>query len=305
MVDAPREARARRASAAERDSDRARAASGIRGEPAAEVLTFGLGPAVSAHAWRFTESKASAARPAAHPAVELAWVEEGRAIYEIAGRACALTQGQVVVVPAFVEHRTILQGPMRACSLHLGLPRLDEIADAMGCPRDRLAPGLLARPDAVLGVGALLGRELRAAERGSAIAVEGLLEALGVALLREAPEPARSLQGRPVHPRVRAALQRIDDDLTAPLTVELLAREARMTRFGFTRLFREQIGVPPYRYLIGRRLERAATLLRDGRAAVAEAACAVGFNDLGRFGVMFRRRFGCTPSAFAKRSRIA
>jgi AraC family transcriptional regulator len=96
-------------------------------------------------------------------------------------------------------------------------------------------------------------------------------------------------------PRVSASLDRIHLRYAEPLTVQDLARDVGMSRFRFTRLFREQVGEAPYRYLIRVRIAKAAELLRSGRHGVSEAAFTVGFRDLGRFRYMFRREVGWLP----------
>jgi transcriptional regulator GlxA family with amidase domain len=102
--------------------------------------------------------------------------------------------------------------------------------------------------------------------------------------------------------RVSLSLDHIHSAYAEPLTVDDLARSAGMSRFHFSRLFHEQVGDAPYRYLLRVRIARAAELLRGGRHSVTEAALAVGFQDLGRFRRLFRREIGCRPSEVARRS---
>jgi AraC-like DNA-binding protein len=81
-----------------------------------------------------------------------------------------------------------------------------------------------------------------------------------------------------------------------------LAAAAGMSRFHFSRVFRDETGSSPYAYLVDRRLERAAARLRAGGCSVTTAALDAGFRDLGRFARAFRARFGVTASAFASRA---
>jgi AraC family transcriptional regulator len=82
-----------------------------------------------------------------------------------------------------------------------------------------------------------------------------------------------------------------------------MARAARMSRYHFSRRFKDATGKSPYRYLVDVRLERAAELLRRGRAGVTEAALTVGFSDPSRFARMFRARFGASPAKYAEARR--
>lgn len=83
-----------------------------------------------------------------------------------------------------------------------------------------------------------------------------------------------------------------------PLTVDDLAREAGLSRAHFSREFRRAFGDPPHRYLLTRRLERAAMLLRNTDRSVTEICFAVGLDSLGSFTSSFRRIYGVTPTEY-------
>src|ERR1700741_3549397 len=77
-----------------------------------------------------------------------------------------------------------------------------------------------------------------------------------------------------------------------PLGVEDLARAAGLSRAHFSREFRRAFGEPPHAYLLTRRLERAAALLRTTDNSVAEICLAVGLQSIGSFTTSFTRTFG-------------
>lgn len=83
-----------------------------------------------------------------------------------------------------------------------------------------------------------------------------------------------------------------------PLTVDDLARAAGLSPAHFSREFRRAFGEPPHRYLLTRRLERAAALLRDTDRPVTEICFAVGLSSVGSFTTSFRRVHGMTPTAY-------
>jgi AraC-like DNA-binding protein len=119
--------------------------------------------------------------------------------------------------------------------------------------------------------------------------------ALELLLDLRAARPRRS----PRHARAIAdARAYLDERYAEPVDLALLSRRAHVSPYHFHRLFREQVGVPPHRYLVERRLDRAAELLRAGMTA-SEAAGAVGYASAGHFSTAFRRRFGVSPSKFA------
>jgi AraC-like DNA-binding protein len=83
-----------------------------------------------------------------------------------------------------------------------------------------------------------------------------------------------------------------------PLGVDDLARAARLSRAHFSREFRRAFGEAPYAYLLTRRLERAATLLRTTDRAVTDICFSVGLQSVGSFTTSFTRTYGMSPTAY-------
>jgi transcriptional regulator GlxA family with amidase domain len=83
-----------------------------------------------------------------------------------------------------------------------------------------------------------------------------------------------------------------------PLEVDDLARAAGLSRAHFSREFRRAFGESPHAYLLTRRLERAATLLRTTDRSVADICFSVGLQSVGSFTSSFTRTFGRSPSAY-------
>ena len=82
------------------------------------------------------------------------------------------------------------------------------------------------------------------------------------------------------------------------LTVADLARAAGLSKAHFSQEFRRAFGETPHAYLLTRRLERAATLLRTTDRSVAEICMRVGLDSVGSFTTSFTRMFGRTPTAY-------
>ena len=83
-----------------------------------------------------------------------------------------------------------------------------------------------------------------------------------------------------------------------PLDVDDLARAAGLSRAHFSREFRHAFGESPHAYLLTRRLERAAALLRTTDHSVAEICFLVGLKSVGSFTTSFTRTFGASPTAY-------
>jgi AraC-like DNA-binding protein len=86
-----------------------------------------------------------------------------------------------------------------------------------------------------------------------------------------------------------------------PLDVDDLARAAGLSRAHFSREFRRAFAESPHAYLLTRRLERAAAMLRMTDRSVAEICFAVGLKSVGSFTSSFTRTYGVPPTAYRKR----
>jgi AraC-like DNA-binding protein len=85
--------------------------------------------------------------------------------------------------------------------------------------------------------------------------------------------------------------------------VARLAGVSGVSQAHFARSFRQAFGLPPHRYLLTRRIERAKALLRDTLLPVTEIAFQTGWNSLGTFGRIFRDITGESPSELRRRER--
>jgi AraC-like DNA-binding protein len=94
------------------------------------------------------------------------------------------------------------------------------------------------------------------------------------------------------------ARDQVDASYSEPLAVADLARTAGLSRAHFSREFRRAFGESPHAYLLTRRLERAAALLRATDHPVASICFAVGLRSVGSFTTSFTRAYGITPTAY-------
>ena len=90
----------------------------------------------------------------------------------------------------------------------------------------------------------------------------------------------------------------IDRRYRDPLDVATLAEAAHLSPAHFSREFRRAFGEPPHQYLLTRRMERAAALLRNTDRSVADICLTVGLRSVGSFTTSFGRTFGLSPTAY-------
>jgi transcriptional regulator GlxA family with amidase domain len=92
-----------------------------------------------------------------------------------------------------------------------------------------------------------------------------------------------------------------DARFSEPLQVDDMARAAGLSRAHFSREFRRAFGESPHAYLLTRRLERAAALLRTTDRSTADVCLSVGLVSVGSFTSSFTRTFGVPPTAYRAR----
>ena len=105
--------------------------------------------------------------------------------------------------------------------------------------------------------------------------------------------------------RLLRAKDRMDVASHEEWSVERLARVSRVSAAHFARSFRDAFGVPPHRYLLTRRIERAKALLRDTELSVTDIAFQTGWKSLGTFGRIFRDVTGESPGQLRARERLS
>lgn len=257
-------------------------------------------PRVRVREWRYTKSRRLVFPKGAHARVEVSWVHSGEVEYRVGAQRLVVPAGSAVLVPASYEHQTILSGPIRASSVRIEPELLSAMGDSMPTLHrpERMEPHLLQAAQQISRLGEAIRQEAEQPGPGDQLVVEALSEALAVLILRG--EASRSpAVGAPSRP-VRAAIELMNARYTESLTVDDLAHAASMSRFHFSRRFREEVGQSPYEYLLRLRLARAAALLQRRGCSVTEAALSVGFNDVSRFSRMFRRTYGVVPSVHAR-----
>ena len=105
--------------------------------------------------------------------------------------------------------------------------------------------------------------------------------------------------------RLLRAKDRMDAAFHEDWPVRRLARVSGVSAAHFARSFKEAFGVPPHRYLLTRRIERATALLRETGLSITEIAFQTGWRSLGSFGRIFRDIAGEMPSVMRQRVRAA
>jgi transcriptional regulator GlxA family with amidase domain len=103
--------------------------------------------------------------------------------------------------------------------------------------------------------------------------------------------------------RLLRAKDKMDAAPDAAWPIARLAEVSAVSAAHFAREFKKAFGLPPHRYLLTRRIERATALLRDTDLPVTEVALQTGWTSLGTFGRIFRDITGDSPGEARQRAR--
>lgn len=101
--------------------------------------------------------------------------------------------------------------------------------------------------------------------------------------------------------RIREVQAFLAENLDRDVDLRTIASEAALSPYYFTRQFTAYVGVPPYRYLIRLRINRAMELLLETELSVTQICHRVGFNSLSHFTTTFHQHTGLSPSAYRRR----
>jgi AraC family transcriptional regulator len=137
---------------------------------------------------------------------------------------------------------------------------------------------------------------------GVQLLVESLANVLCVHLIRHITGPHRlpaATDGVLPRRKLNTVIEYIMENLEGNPTLEQMAALVHLSPYHFARQFKATTGLPPHRYLIARRVERAQHLLQaDDEVGLGEVALRVGFSDQSKFSFHFKRITGVTPGQF-------
>ena len=204
------------------------------------------------------------------------------------------------IMPAAASPRAYFPEPIEL--LHLNFPhdRLAEIAS--------VEPGALELNDPLANFDPeiantchRLARELKSDCTMSQLHFDALTTSIGVQLVRRWSN--RGTKAAPFRGGLPPArLRRVEEFLMSHLAdnvgLDTLAAIADLSPKHFARAFRQSTGMPPHRWLIERRIDRAKSLLRTADLSLAEIALACGFADQSHFTAAFRKIAGATPGSY-------
>lgn len=211
------------------------------------------------------------------------------------------------IMPAGSTFTWQTEGPIGFVHLYLS-PRMVAQVVMEDFDRESRTVSLIDRvgfSDSVLSrlLWSMLG-EVRAPGTASRLLLDSLLRAFTLKVLRD----HSTLEGAAVHAgyelapyRLRRVVAFIEAHLVEDIRLADLAALAGMSLYHFCRGFHLATGLPPYRYVVERRIQRAKVLLiEDSLLSLSDVARQCGFNSQRQFGTMFAKLVGISPGRFRR-----
>jgi AraC family transcriptional regulator len=101
----------------------------------------------------------------------------------------------------------------------------------------------------------------------------------------------------------RLVLEFIYEHLHRAISLSELAELANLSRFHFLRAFGKTFGMPPHRFIIRTRIERAKSALVSGDISIEQIAKSLGYKTASQFSATFRKVVGYSPTRFRRSAR--
>ena len=212
--------------------------------------------------------------------------------------------GQICVMAPETRTSFVHEGTLSGMSMHLSTSRL---RDLLGTKDGRRAASIVKTrlgidDPFVWGAAEALVSEIRFPTERGPLYANAIADALSLHLVRSgaayddfSPNPpglsAKALRG--IRDRIEASLE-------TGISLAELAGELGMSRHQFTRAFQRATGMPPYRYLTQRRIERSKTLLRQSELALVDIALTCGFASQSHFCDRFHASTGVSPGRYRR-----
>jgi len=214
-----------------------------------------------------------------------------------------IDRNSVSIVPAG-QSRTMRRdtsAPYEVTAVFLDPQTLTDIARAeTGVDFPEIIPQLGIADPLIHSIGMLLDAELASENPKSRIYAESLAGALAAQIFARYTRPCLNGISRldTRWPQLRRSVEFINQSLDKDLYLSDIAAVANMSKYHFSKSFREVIGMPPHQYLVKLRMEKARKLLKDTALSLEEVAYRVGYVDPAHFSKQFLKVVGSTPKRY-------
>lgn len=219
--------------------------------------------------------------------------------------------GGIHLVPGGADFGVRLSGALNTLHVYIRRSVIEEVAAEMvdGDPaKIEIAPGILDADPALFSLLEAVNLALGDGDVATALYADYLSQAIAAQLIRRYSgarfrAPRLRDTGGYLAPTVAEAIEYMRANLDQRISLVDIAAAVNRSPTHFAREFRADLGVPPHRYLIDLRLEKAQFLLEKSNTPIAEIAFECGFSHQEHLTRLFRRRCATTPAAYRRSKR--
>ncbi len=208
--------------------------------------------------------------------------------------------GLITIIPPATAVGWSVRGEVHSRSLHLGSRFFDSDDSNCGGSKPELRFQCGIQDPLVSAIMESLEHEIRHPSQSGSLYADSVADSLALHLLnRHVAEPRQAgLRQKLPAQTLKRSIERIEASISQGVSLEELAREARLSRSYFADAFRKTTGMAPHQYLTRRRLEKARELLNSSRLALTDIALQCGFSSQSHLSSMFRKAFGTSPRRY-------
>jgi AraC family transcriptional regulator len=219
-----------------------------------------------------------------------------------------LSPGEITIIPAGVAShwRWRDRKPHETLHIYLQPSFVQRVAKSSDLNHDQMViePQIAVRDEQLSHMAMSLLYELKAENVVGRLYADSVASVLAIQLVRRyscLKDVAIRKGGMAPH-KLRRALEFISDKLEQQqgIALDVVAREVGMSRYHFSRVFKESIGLSPINYIGRQRIERAKKLLAETELPIADIALQAGFSGQSHFTTFFRKLVGLTPRSFRR-----
>ncbi len=237
--------------------------------PNAEIFLFGRGKV--SFSWKYTREV---------PFWFLYYNSEPGAVLDFQGRELRPTGNEIVLIPPYTPFTSSCETPFEHLYIHF----------TVGRPYSQVKPGVMVFDRSICGTLDLLEAE----KPPSPAAVYALL----FSALAAIPGDRFASDEQTVDDRIQRAMSLLNQGLD---NAEI-CREIGMSQSNFQRAFRQATGLPPHRYAMELRLEKARCRLAAAQGSINDIAADCGFSDRYAFSKAFRKYAGISPARYRSKT---
>ncbi len=219
-----------------------------------------------------------------------------------------LTPGDIAIIPAGMPSRWRWRDSRGHETLHIYLEPNFVKRTAMSCSLNHgelaIEPQIAVRDEQLSHMAMSLLYELKAENVVGRLYADSVASVLAIQLVRRYSclKDVGIRKGGMAPHKLRRALEFISENLQRQhgIALDVVAREVGMSRYHFSRVFKESMGLSPINYIVRQRIERAKKLLAETDLPIADIALQAGFSGQSHFTTFFRKLVGLTPRSFRR-----